>query len=68
MILEQLKTTEKRSEIRVRIFRDATPEDVIRQLEIERFTGNMTVNMSQGGVCGVQVEERIHLTGRNNSA
>lgn len=54
----------QRTEIYVRTFRDTTPEDVLALLKTERFTGNMTINFSQGGVCNIHVEARTHLTSK----
>lgn len=61
---------EKRVLVRTREFYDITPEEILEILRCERFTGNMTVNFSQGGVCSVRAEDRAsisHLTGSNNS-
>ncbi len=62
---------EKRFVLRTRTCSGHSPEDIIDMLRGERFTGNMVVNFSQGGVCSVIIEERTqlpHLTAANNCA
>ncbi len=54
--------SEKRFELRARTFTGVGPEDVIKALRGERFTGRVTVDMSQGGAVSVLAEDRSHLT------
>lgn len=63
--------SEKRHVIRVRTFSGSEAGEILEALQRERFTGNMTVNFSQGAACSVRVEDRAelpYLTPANNSA
>jgi hypothetical protein len=60
---------DRRAVVRTRSF-NANPEDVIDLLRGERFTGRVTIDMSQGGACSVQAEDRSQLpfiAANNNS-
>jgi hypothetical protein len=70
--------SEKSVETRVRVFAPNNARsftgvhagDLVDELRAQNFTGKLTMDMSQGGVCVVQTEERLnkcHLTDANNS-
>lgn len=62
-----IRIIEKRSSIRVRTYASSDPETVFDLLRMERFTGRVVFDMSEGGVCMVQAEDRTHLTSNTNS-
>lgn len=63
--------TERRSMIRTRSFQKTNIEALFDQLRSERFTGRVTIDVSQGSVCTMSAEDKTalpHLTGNNNQA
>lgn len=58
-VIECVVVREKRTIMRARVFpAGANIEEVMAFLYRESFTGRLTVDMSQGGVCAVQAEDR----------
>lgn len=70
IIAARTSVADKRCMVRTRTFSGVPPEDVLLALKQERFTGRVTLDLSQGGCSTVQAEDRTnmpHLTGGNNS-
>ena len=53
--------SEKRSLVRTRTFTGVPAEEILNLMRRESFTGRVVVDMSQGGVCAVQVEDRASV-------
>lgn len=65
-----ITASEKQVVVRTRDFGAVPVNELVARLKSERFTGNMTVNFAQGGVCSIRAEDRAaitHLTEGNNS-
>lgn len=61
--------TEKRTVIRQRSFGPGNGiVNVVKQLAGEKFTGKITVNMSQGAVCGLMAEDTQRLENGSESS
>ena len=57
----QIRVSEKRAAIRTRTYAGMLPEEVVEMLRIERFTGRMTVDFSEGGICNLLAEDRTAI-------
>lgn len=64
---------EYRAVIRTRTYSNHryTVDEVIAELREQRFTGRVTIDISQGGVCAIEAQERSplpYLACNNNHA